>query len=112
MVWTPDCFLLTSPLGILFFGVTSFIIEALLLVLTAWKFIVAMREGWGHTPIIGLMLRDGLWAFLVIFCKLLPFSNPGMPNGDTTVPSRSRNKLRLHVPLIANFYAHSTFFLD
>lgn len=46
--------------------------EFLLLVLTLWKSAAAVRAGWGHMPLVVLLVRDGSWAFLAIFCKRTP----------------------------------------
>jgi hypothetical protein len=41
--------------------------ETVLFVLTLIKFLVALRHGWGRTPVIHLLMRDGTWAFILIF---------------------------------------------
>jgi hypothetical protein len=41
--------------------------ETVLFVLTLFKFLVALRNGWGRTPVIYLLVRDGTWAFILIF---------------------------------------------
>lgn len=35
--------------------------------LTAAKFIGAVRAGWGHIPIMRVVMRDGTWAFTLLF---------------------------------------------
>ena len=41
--------------------------ETILFVLTLAKFLVALRDGWGRTSIVYLLVRDGTWAFILIF---------------------------------------------
>ena len=41
--------------------------ETLLFGLTLFKFVQAVRTGWGHTPVMALLARDGTWAFALIF---------------------------------------------
>ncbi|EIN03539.1 hypothetical protein PUNSTDRAFT_139423 [Punctularia strigosozonata HHB-11173 SS5] len=43
----------------------SFLLELVLAVLTLAKFIMALKQGWGRTPILSMVVRDGLWAFLL-----------------------------------------------
>ena len=49
--------------------------ESVLFILTLAKFLVALRSGWGRTPVVFLLVRDGTWAFILIFgSPSLPFS--------------------------------------
>lgn len=41
--------------------------ELLLFGLTLVKFVEACRNGWNRMPLLTLVVRDGTWAFLVIF---------------------------------------------
>ena len=59
--------------------------ETVLFVLTLIKFLVALRSGWGRTPVVFLLVRDGTWAFILIFgspplhfsdCQLLTLRAP------------------------------------
>ncbi len=34
-----------------------------------YKFLQALRSGWGHIPLVKLLMRDGTWAFFLLFCK-------------------------------------------
>jgi hypothetical protein len=36
--------------------------------MTLRKFAQSLREGWDSAPIMVLLVRDGTWAFLIIFC--------------------------------------------
>ncbi|KAE9397576.1 hypothetical protein BT96DRAFT_860013, partial [Gymnopus androsaceus JB14] len=45
--------------------------QFLLFILTAYKFITCLRSGWGHIPVIRSFMRDGTWAFFLVFCKLV-----------------------------------------
>jgi hypothetical protein len=52
--------------------------ETVLFILTLFKFIVALRNGWGRTPVLFLLVRDGTWAFILIFGSrpVHPVSSP------------------------------------
>ncbi|KAJ7188604.1 hypothetical protein C8R46DRAFT_878657 [Mycena filopes] len=41
--------------------------QTFLFSLTVFKFVQALRQGWGGAPLLGLVLRDGVWAFFLIF---------------------------------------------
>ncbi|KAF8647826.1 hypothetical protein AX16_006528 [Volvariella volvacea WC 439] len=45
--------------------------QTILFLLTGWKFIQAIRAGWGDVPLIQLLMRDGTWAFFLLFLVLL-----------------------------------------
>ena len=42
--------------------------QALLFAVTIYKFILAVRDGWGDVPLLVLLTRDGTWAFCLLFC--------------------------------------------
>jgi hypothetical protein len=44
------------------------IFQALLFTVTIYKFVLAVRDGWGDVPLIVLLTRDGTWAFCLLFC--------------------------------------------
>ena len=60
--------------------------ETVLFVLTLFKFIVALRNGWGRTPVLFLLVRDGTWAFILIFGS----RRLSIPSGLFTLLSSSR----------------------
>ena len=41
--------------------------QAFLFAATAVKFYYSLKAGWGHIPILHLLMRDGTWAFVVLF---------------------------------------------
>ncbi|KAJ7502910.1 hypothetical protein B0H11DRAFT_1712201 [Mycena galericulata] len=45
----------------------TLLFQTFLFGLTAVKFARALREGWGDTPLVGLVMRDGTWAFILLF---------------------------------------------
>ncbi|KAJ7209685.1 hypothetical protein GGX14DRAFT_631518 [Mycena pura] len=47
------------------------IIPNLLFGLTVYKFIHAVRNGWSDTPLVSLIMRDGTWAFFMLFAILV-----------------------------------------
>ncbi|KAI0295174.1 hypothetical protein B0F90DRAFT_1919443 [Multifurca ochricompacta] len=65
------CTVIHSPPTLLIFAVAFVAFETLLFILTLFKFIVALRNGWGRTPVVYLLVRDGTWAFVLIFVSLL-----------------------------------------
>jgi hypothetical protein len=46
------------------------IIPFTLLGLTLFKYLSAVRSGWGRTPLFTLLIRDGVGAFFVVACRL------------------------------------------
>lgn len=81
------CTAVTAPGGVIYFGcalpcpspqsqqtlicansVAPVAYELLLLAFTGWKCVIgARRAGWSRAPLLALLLRDGLWAFLLVF---------------------------------------------
>lgn len=47
----------------------SVLFQFLLFGLTVYKFIQAARSGWGEIPLVLLLVRDGTWAFFLLFCE-------------------------------------------
>lgn len=47
---------------------STIIFQFFLFGLTLYKFIEAARLGWGDVPLIVLLVRDGTWAFFLLFC--------------------------------------------
>ena len=63
-----DILLTASAILILVFYSAAFVsFESVLFILTLLKFLVALRSGWGRTPVVFLLVRDGTWAFILIF---------------------------------------------
>lgn len=48
------------------FSSSTVITQVVILGLTLVKHSFARREGWGRTPVISLVLRDGSYVFLII----------------------------------------------
>ena len=46
----------------------AIVFQAFLFMVTIYKFVLAVRSGWGDVPLIVLLTRDGTWAFCVLFC--------------------------------------------
>ncbi|TFY65126.1 hypothetical protein EVG20_g5710 [Dentipellis fragilis] len=61
------CIVQHTPASIVYFAVSYIAFEAILFGFTLVKFIQAVRTGWGHTPVISLLVRDGTWAFALVF---------------------------------------------
>ncbi|TFK22090.1 hypothetical protein FA15DRAFT_671903 [Coprinopsis marcescibilis] len=65
------CTILGSPTTFLISAGAPIAFQTVLFALTGWKFFQAARSGWGNVPIINLLMRDGSWAFMLIFLTLL-----------------------------------------
>lgn len=46
----------------------AIIFQSMLFTVTIYKFILAVRDGWGDVALIVLLIRDGTWAFCLLFC--------------------------------------------
>ncbi|KAI0048459.1 hypothetical protein FA95DRAFT_1038106 [Auriscalpium vulgare] len=64
------CVVLHTPHRLLLFAIAFVLFETMLFILTLFKFIRAFQTGWGRTPVITLLMRDGTWAFALIFATL------------------------------------------
>ncbi|CAK5282436.1 unnamed protein product [Mycena citricolor] len=53
---------------------TLLIFQTVLFVLTAIRFVHAVRQGWGDSPLVELVMRDGAWAFAVLFAIIASVS--------------------------------------
>ncbi|KAJ7129016.1 hypothetical protein C8R43DRAFT_690735 [Mycena crocata] len=58
-----------SP-ALLIYGAATLLFQTFLFGLTVYKFVIALREGWGDTPLVGLVMRDGTWAFVLLFAMV------------------------------------------
>ncbi|KAF7298013.1 hypothetical protein HMN09_01022300 [Mycena chlorophos] len=52
---------------LLLYGGATLLFQTFLFCLTAAKFVRALRDGWGDTPLVTLVMRDGTWAFIFLF---------------------------------------------
>ena len=53
----------------------AILFQAMLFSVTIYKFILAVRDGWGDVALIVLLTRDGTWAFCLLFCASSFFRN-------------------------------------
>ncbi|KDQ55175.1 hypothetical protein JAAARDRAFT_37707 [Jaapia argillacea MUCL 33604] len=65
------CLPIYIPKTILIYILASVTFQGVLLAFTATQFVLGLREGWGRTRIIFLLMRDGTWAFFMIFVIML-----------------------------------------
>ncbi|KAF9260938.1 hypothetical protein L218DRAFT_1002251 [Marasmius fiardii PR-910] len=65
------CTVIAVPHGLLIYAGASIIFQTLLFVLTLCKFISGLRMGWGDIPIVKLLMRDGTWAFFLLFVGIV-----------------------------------------
>jgi len=56
---------------LLVYAAASILFQTFLFTVTAVKFVFAVRAGWGNTPLLTLLMRDGTWAFFVLFIVLI-----------------------------------------
>lgn len=59
----PATFLIAAGAPILF--------QIYLFAVTSYKFVKAVKSGWGDTPIMVIVMRDGTWAFTLLFLLLV-----------------------------------------
>lgn len=45
----------------------SLVFQLLLFSLTAYRFYSTVKGGWGTVPLVSIMMRDGTWAFFLLF---------------------------------------------
>ncbi|KAJ7039108.1 hypothetical protein C8F04DRAFT_1255265 [Mycena alexandri] len=56
--------------ALLIYAGSALIFQTFLFTLTVFKFVKAVREGWGDAPLLGLVMRDGTWAFFLLFAVI------------------------------------------
>ncbi|KDR83092.1 hypothetical protein GALMADRAFT_238909 [Galerina marginata CBS 339.88] len=61
------CTVLHIPLELGIFGLGSIAFQTVLFGLTLYRFIRDVNAGWHGMPLIALLIRDGTWAFLLLF---------------------------------------------
>ncbi|KAF9567980.1 hypothetical protein CPC08DRAFT_626010, partial [Agrocybe pediades] len=61
------CLVVGVPHALIIYGGSSIIFQFILFGFTLYKFIQAARSGWGDVPLIMLLMRDGTWAFFLLF---------------------------------------------
>ncbi len=77
----------TAILILTVYSAAFVLFESVLFILTLIKFLVALRSGWGRTPVVFLLVRDGTWAFILIFGSLpLPISVPHHSCSPSALP--------------------------
>ncbi|TFK22093.1 hypothetical protein FA15DRAFT_51579 [Coprinopsis marcescibilis] len=71
LVYDEYCTTIDAPNTFTIASATPIAVQALLFFLTAYKFAQAVRNGWGDVPLLRLLMRDGTWAFFLIFLVLV-----------------------------------------
>ncbi|KAJ7782777.1 hypothetical protein B0H16DRAFT_1494344 [Mycena metata] len=61
------CLTTSVSSALLIYAGSTLLFQTFLFALTAYKFVQAVREGWGDTPLLSLVMRDGTWAFFLLF---------------------------------------------
>jgi len=66
ITYNPTCHIQRIPRFAATHGFATISTQSIVLGLTIFKHVVALRAGWGRTPLVSLMIRDGALAFIVI----------------------------------------------
>ncbi|KAF8904436.1 hypothetical protein CPB84DRAFT_673932 [Gymnopilus junonius] len=61
------CLVVHVPGPLILYGASSIVFQSFLFSLTVYKYMQAARSGWGDVPLIILLMRDGTWAFFLLF---------------------------------------------
>ncbi|KAJ3522781.1 hypothetical protein NMY22_g11738 [Coprinellus aureogranulatus] len=65
------CTIIDSPETFLISAGAPIAFQSFLFAFTAFKFFYAVKSGWGNVPMMQLLMRDGTWAFILLFAILL-----------------------------------------
>ncbi|THH01022.1 hypothetical protein EW026_g1602 [Hermanssonia centrifuga] len=71
MTFGPDCLVAGAPSFFMAYWLSSLAFETFLFVLTLVAFFQSVRREWGRQSILFVFVRDGTWAFVIIFICLL-----------------------------------------
>jgi len=78
------------PHSLAIYGLASILFQTVLFALTMYKFVQGVRNGWGDIPIVKLLIRDGTWAFFLLFfayvCQLSLYALPNRSSGEVLYP--------------------------
>lgn len=55
------------PVKIIAYSIASIAFEGFLVMLTLYKYCIARAEGWGRAGLMTVLVRDGVWAFALLF---------------------------------------------
>ncbi|TRM69171.1 hypothetical protein BD626DRAFT_473182 [Schizophyllum amplum] len=69
------CLTTNMPWTYLFFFGSAIVFQLFLFGLTLYKFIMALKEGWGTTPLPMLLARDGTWAFFLLTLVIFAYGS-------------------------------------
>ncbi|KAF6748843.1 hypothetical protein DFP72DRAFT_554594 [Ephemerocybe angulata] len=67
MVFDEHCVVTSSSITMTIAGGCPIAYQVFLFALTIYKFYQSAKAGWGDVPILQLIMRDGTWAFAVLF---------------------------------------------
>jgi len=66
-----QCVEIALPVGLVIYSAASIIYETFLFGLTVGRYVKAMRDGWSDVAILTILVRDGAWAFVIIFAIMV-----------------------------------------
>ncbi|GJE87387.1 hypothetical protein PsYK624_034700 [Phanerochaete sordida] len=64
---SPHCAEVVFPTEIIAYSISSVAFEGILVALTLCKYFIARAEGWGRAGLMTILVRDGVWAFVLLF---------------------------------------------
>ncbi|EMD39433.1 hypothetical protein CERSUDRAFT_113079 [Gelatoporia subvermispora B] len=65
------CIETSFPVGLVIYSAVSIIYETFLFGLTMARYVKAMRNGWSDVALLSVLVRDGAWAFVIIFIIMI-----------------------------------------
>ncbi|KAJ2914626.1 hypothetical protein MD484_g5789, partial [Candolleomyces efflorescens] len=71
LVYDEMCVVVAAPVTFLIAAGAPIAFQTLLFGMTFYKFFQAVKAGWGDIPIMHLLMRDGTWAFILLFAVLI-----------------------------------------
>ncbi|KAI0640948.1 hypothetical protein C8Q79DRAFT_424502 [Trametes meyenii] len=71
LTYDDECYVTSSPAIFQYYWIVSLVFETILFMLTMFKFIEAVRHGWGKGPVMQQFVTDGTWAYALIFLAML-----------------------------------------
>ncbi|KDR75166.1 hypothetical protein GALMADRAFT_249108 [Galerina marginata CBS 339.88] len=84
------CAVTFIPHSLVIYGLASILFQTILFALTMYKFVQGAKNGWGDIPIVKLLIRDGTWAFFLLFfadvSQLSLYALPNRSSGEVLYP--------------------------
>ncbi|KAL0950316.1 hypothetical protein HGRIS_010291 [Hohenbuehelia grisea] len=65
-IYDQNCTVLDVPKALIIYGVSTLIVQLILFILSAVRFIAHARSDSSRIPLLSLVVRDGAWAFFLV----------------------------------------------